>query len=133
MKQFTRHTRSAGFTLIELMIVLVIIGVLAGIAVYNFAGAADKAKKDSTMTRMKMIQGALSTYYAQYSSFPPSGVGMQPLLAEKLLKADAANDMWGRPFAYYSPAPGGAAYMLVSAGSDGIPETEDDLRILPEQ
>lgn len=132
-----RRTSAAirGFTLVELMIVLVIIAVLAGVAVYNFAGAADKAKAQATRAKMAQIKVALSSYYGTYSAYPPSsgaGGGLALLLQEKILTQAAAKDSWNMDFQYYSPA-GDKGYALMSCGADKIPQTEDDILEYPDQ
>ncbi|MBN8645586.1 MAG: type II secretion system protein GspG [Planctomycetes bacterium] len=124
-----------GFTLVELMIVLVIIAVLAGVAVYNFAGAADKAKTEATKAKMAQIKVALSSYYGTYSAYPPSsgpGGGLALLLQEKILTQAAAKDAWNMDFQYYSPA-GDKGFALISCGPDKEPQTPDDIVQYPDQ
>jgi general secretion pathway protein G len=129
------HPAQRGFTLVELMIVLVIIGILAGIAVFNFRGQTDNAKKVATKAKMSQIMTALNTYYGQYSAYPPpasAGGGLPLLIQGGLLTQNAAKDAWGVDLQYYSPA-GDRAYALISNGPDKLPQTEDDITQFPEQ
>lgn len=129
----SRPLARPGFTIIELMFVILIIAVLGGIVAYNFAGAADKAKVASTQASMKTIQGALSQYRAQYNTYPPTTLGLGVLVTEKILTA-APQDSWQKDFDYYSPTssqPSG--YELISYGPDTQPNTADDIRVVPDQ
>ena len=66
------HNRT-GFTILELMVVIVIMGILGGILTINLVGAADRAKVGATKTSMKAVKAALTMYQTQYSSYPPTG------------------------------------------------------------
>ncbi|MFM9957141.1 MAG: type II secretion system protein GspG [Phycisphaerales bacterium] len=125
-----------GFTLVELMIVLVIIAVLAGVAVYNFRGQVDNAKKTATISKMTQIKTALNTYMGTYNAYPPNasqGGGLPVLIQAGLLLQGAAKDAWDVEFQYYSPGPNNQPYALVSLGADKQPNTPDDIVQFPEQ
>ncbi len=125
-----RPARSVpGFTLLELMIVIVIIGVLGAIVGLNFIGAADRAKRAATDAAMKNIQAGLKMYRAQYNIYPPGEIGLQGLVDLRII--EGFNDSWGRPMDYYSPTQT-AAYELISYGEDGMYGTPDDIRKTPE-
>lgn len=114
-----------GFTLLELMIVIVIIGVLGAIVGLNLVGAAERAKRDASIASMRTIQQALKMYHARYSAYPPTVMGFQTLVNENIL-ASIPKDGWDRPFEYYSPGPN-SFYLIVSYGADGVPDGEPDI------
>ncbi len=119
-----REHNRLGFTLLELMVVIVIMGILGGILTINLVGAADKAKVAATQSSMKTIKSALTMYYTQYSEYPPTG-SLDILHAENLIKKEMI-DSWGMLFDYYSPTQN-AAFAIISAGPDKQFETEDDI------
>lgn len=133
MEHETRHRRTArAFTILEVMIVLIIIGLIGSIVAFNVVGAAEKARKQQTEASMKTIQAALKMYNGQYGTYPQGiGVGgINVLVTENLIEADNLSDGWGRDFEYYSPSASGADYELVSLGKDGV-ESDDDIIIYP--
>ena len=72
--------RKSGFTLVEIMIVIAIIGVLAAMAIPNFMNASAKAKKQACITNLQQIQGANATYITEH----PIGAGDPPPTFEQL-------------------------------------------------
>lgn len=129
-----RLVRSAarGFTILELMFVLIIIGVLGAIVTWNLVGAADKAKMTATRANMDIVKKALNTYRAAYNVYPDTATGLEVLVQERLLE-EIPKDGWGRELEYYSPTqtfPNG--FELYSAGPDMTSSTADDVRVTPE-
>jgi general secretion pathway protein G len=115
--------RSSGFTLLEMMLVVVIIGILATVVVINIAGQGDEAKRGATITKLSQIKAALATYYTKNNGYPGSLTALVPTLLEKV-----PNDAWDRPLVYYSPGQeAGKPYSLYSAGADGQNGTADDI------
>lgn len=118
--------RSApGFTLLELMIVIIIIGVLGAIVGLNLVGAADKAKRDATVTSMRQLQQGLKMYHARYSAYPPTEMGLSALINENILQ-NYPKDGWSNEFDYFAPTPN-SLYTIVSYGSDGREGGEADI------
>ena len=117
------HNRR-GFTLLELMVVIVIMCILGGILTINLVGAADRAKIGATKTSMDAVKAALTMYQTQYSSYPPTG-SLQLLIAENFFTKEMV-DAWGIDFDYYSPTQN-ADYAIISAGPDQQFETDDDI------
>jgi general secretion pathway protein G len=118
-----------GFTLIELMVVILIIGLLATIVVQNLKGATDKAKKIKAQADISAIKTALDRYYLDNSSYPSSDQGLAALVSAPQngkVPADyptggyiekIPTDPWGNPYAYQSD---GDTYLLKSYGADGV-------------
>ncbi len=123
-----RSTAQAGFTLVELLLVVAILGILAGVVAYNVSGHSDKARVQATYTSMVSISTALKTYEMNNSGLPQSldaltkdqADGMPPLL-----ESAALNDSWGNPFQYKRLS--SYKFEIRSAGADGQFGNSDDL------
>ncbi len=120
--------RSArGFSLLELMLVLAIIGILIAAATVNLAGTNTQARIQVAKTSMSTIKGALGRYNLQHSSYPAT---LDVLIAQKFLEDKKMADPWGRTWVY---DPRGVnrdqPYILGSYGEDGIAGNEDDLNV----
>ncbi len=130
-----RGVGRAGFTIIEVMIVLVIIGIIGGIVTYNLVGQTDRARISATEQTMATLQGGLTELRAKYGSYP-EGSGAFP--QEIFQIVTDISDAWGNPIMYYAPDPyrdyAGGAYVLISAGPDGNLDTlEDNIFLRPKQ
>lgn len=118
-----------GFTLIELMVVILIIGLLATIVVQNLRGATDKAKRIKAEADISALKTALDRYYLDNGSYPSSDQGLPALVSAPSngkIPADyppggyiekIPNDPWGNPYVYQSD---GDNYVLKSYGADGV-------------
>jgi len=111
-----------GFTLLEIMVVLVIIGVLAAMVAPRFIERADEAKVDTTKAQMQNIGQALKLYRLQNGHYPSSGEGINALVAgdkkgKKYLDL-LPKDGWGNPFVYLAPGVHGD-FDILSYGGDG--------------
>lgn len=128
MQSSLRTVRRAarGFSLLEIMLVVAIIGILMGAVAWNLAGASQKAKISATKIKMRTLKAALIQYSTEQNVFPPT---LQPLVLQKVIEPDGVKDNWGRDF-YYNPqglAPN--PFQLISVGEDGQPNTPDDLDV----
>jgi len=123
--------RSArGFSLLELMLVLAIIGVLMAVAAVNVLGTGTRAKIRATKASLATIQSALNSYSLEYSSFPPV-LGMLTTVKPSFLDdSKKLKDSWEMDF-YYDPQGTSKErpYRLGSYGDDKLPGTEDDIDI----
>lgn len=121
------RTARRAFSLLELVLVMVIIGLLASVAAFNLVGQAQSARVEASKQSIMVIEKALKSYNFNNGAFPTTAQGIQALVPKYLEKPPL--DGWKREFDYYSPAPQGQFdYVIISRGKDGIPDTEDDVR-----
>ena len=123
-----RTRRAQGFTLIELMVVLVIIGVLAALIVPNVLDRTDDARATAARTDVHNIMQALKLYKLDNQRFPTAEQGLQALIARpttapapinwKPYLEKLPNDPWGRPYQYLNPGIKGEVDVM-SFGADG--------------
>ena len=132
-----RRTRESGFTLIEMMVVMVIIGLLVALVGPNFIRQGEKAKGKAARAQIEMLGTALDTFRLDVGRYPTSQEGLaalrqRPFGADRwdgpYLKKDVPGDPWGRPYYYRSPGEGGHPYDLLSYGADGAPGGDGDNR-----
>ena len=124
-----RPRRSRGFTLIELMVVLVIIGVLAALIVPNMLDRADDARVTAARTDVNNLMQALKLYKLDNLRYPSSEQGLQALVAKPTVGVIPPNwrpyldklpsDPWGHPYQYANPGLKGEIDVY-SFGADGV-------------
>ncbi len=138
--------RQQGFTLLEMLVVLVIIGLLAGLVGPRLFGKVDSSKVKTAETQIKMIKGALETLRLDIGRFPTAQEGLAILYyapQEERLKSlwqgpyldeAAPPDPWGTPYQYSVPGSDGRPFALYSFGADGVAGGEQlaaDIGYLP--
>jgi len=126
--------RERGFTLIEIMAVVLIMGLLVGIVGYNILGQVDKARQQTARATISQLESALELYRMDNARYPTTEQGLDALVSKPsgspeprnyppegyLKKRGALLDPWGNPFEYESPGqrnPHG--FDLWSNGADG--------------
>ena len=127
------HGRSqSGFTLIEIMVVVVIISVLIGLVAPNVLTRVDEARVTAAKSDISTLEQALELYKLDNFRYPSTDQGLRALIQKPtsapepknwkpegyLKKAQLPNDPWGNPYQYISPG-SRAAYDLYSLGADG--------------
>jgi general secretion pathway protein G len=125
----TSRKRSAGFTLIEIMVVVVIIGLLAAVILPNVFGNVEKAQINKAQSDIRAIETALTMFKLDNFRFPSTDLGLQALVTKP---ADPSirnwredgylprlpKDPWGNPYQYVFPGNRGRGYDLYSFGAD---------------
>ncbi|MEJ2472237.1 MAG: type II secretion system major pseudopilin GspG [Desulfuromonadales bacterium] len=133
----SRFRENRGFTLIEIMVVVVILGILAAVIVPNFLSRPDEAKVTKAKVDMKGIQEALGLFKLDNGFYPSTDQGLKALVekpqtgripskfpADGYLKKEPV-DPWGNAYVYLSPGLHSQNYDLMSYGADGQPGGEE--------
>lgn len=134
MKQNAKH---GGFTLIEIMVVMVILGLLVAIVAPNLMGRSDQARVTVAKTQMKQVSNALDLYKLDNNRYPTTDQGLRALVEKPSGAPEPRNwspdgympslprDPWDNDYDYSSPGIKGP-YDLISYGSDGREGGDDD-------
>ena len=126
----TRLNPASGFTLVEVMVAIVILGVLAALIVPNVMGRGEKAKVDTSAITLKGVAGALDQYKLDNGKYPSMQDGgldalvNQPASAKNWMqggyvKGGYPKDSWENDIQYVIPGAEGRAFDLYSFGADG--------------
>ena len=143
-----RRASAQGFTLLEMIVVLVIIGLIMGLVGPRLFSQADKAKVQTAETQVRMLRGTLETMRLDIGRYPTQDEGLKLLvqtpadskLAQRwkgpYLEDGLPDDPWGNSYQYSPQASGAHAFTLYSYGADGKDGgtgNDADLGQLPQQ
>lgn len=135
-KRAIRRKNQAGFSLVELMLVVFIMGLLGFVIYQNFAPISDQSRVSKAVTDIRTLESALDQYSLDMFGYPSGAQGLEAL-REAPAGADASsyrpggyirrlpNDPWNSPYQYARPAQQSSAqYDVFSLGADGQPGGE---------
>ena len=110
--------RDEGFTLVELMVVIVIIGLLATIVILNVMPAADRAATTKAQADIATLEQGVEMYRLDNQRYPTSEEGLQALVAGDYVRR-LPDDPWSNPYRYAAPGTDGRPFTISSLGADG--------------
>jgi general secretion pathway protein G len=136
-------TRTRGFTFMEVMVVLLIIGLLSAVVGPNIYGMYKKSQRKTALIQIQELHRALKLFKMDQGRYPAEAEGLNALIHAPAglpkpqefppdggyLGGALPADPWGRPYAYFCPGRAGGAYELVSLGED--PDRADDDLVSP--
>lgn len=110
--------KSAGFTLLELLVVIVIIGLLAGYVAPRYFSQVGKSEIQVARAQIESLEKALDQYRLEKRRYPTAEEGLEAI--RPYLKKAVPNDPWDRPYVYRTPGRNGE-FEVFSYGRDGKP------------
>jgi len=134
-----RRPLQRAFTLVELLLVMVILAVLAGIVLPKFSNRGEQARQTAAKTQIAAFSTALSAFEVDNGYYPRGKEGLEALLQKPNdatnwrgpyleEKGGIPNDPWGRPYIYECPGKHNVnSYDISSMGFDGREGTDDDI------
>ena len=126
-----RPAASRGFTLLELLVVMVIIGLLAGFVAPRYFAQVGKSQVKVARAQIDALDKALDQFRLDVGHYPTSEEGLQALVVQPsgepgwagpYLKKGVPADPWGRPYIYQPTSTHGVDFDLLSYGNDGRPD-----------
>ena len=142
----SRPPRLAGFTLLEMLVVLVIIGLIASLVGPRLFSRVDASKVQVAETQARMLRGAVESYRLEVGGLPPEDQGLDALVTQPASEPQRSRwrgpyldeavplDPWNNPYVYSIPGADGMPFALYSLGADGKPGGEGndaDVGFLP--
>jgi len=137
-----KRRRRSGFTLIEIMVVVMIIGMLSALVGVRVFSIWEKSKRKGAVAQMKNFETALSVYRLDNGRYPTTEQGLDALIKPPTIEPIPRNyprggylgatevpvDPWGNLYVYFSPGLNGEDFTIVSYGADGVEGGEGDNR-----
>jgi general secretion pathway protein G len=119
-----QRNKNAGFTLLEMMVVVMIIGLLAAMVVPNLISNKGKANQKKAVADIAALESALDLYYLDHNHYPPEDAGLKALLSSGKERTDGyirriPKDPWGYNYQYKNPGNYGRIDIF-SLGEDGV-------------
>lgn len=122
------------FTLVELLLVVTIIGILAGAVLVNMGGQSQRARETRAQMDIQAISVAIDRYEIDTGMYPDSSDGLEALRNDPGVQGwdgpyfqKTPTDPWGNEYQYVYPPNNAYNYDLYSLGADGQDSTEDDI------
>lgn len=120
----------AGFSLMELMIVMIILGLLGSLVAPKLFSKVSSSKRKTAVAQMQMFETAIDTYRLDIGTVPNSledlRTSTQPSWDGPYLPKAIPMDPWGKPYIYQVPGQNGSPYSIMSYGLDGKPGGTDE-------
>jgi len=121
---YSLQPTASAFSLVEMMVVLILIGLLASVVTINVRGYLVRGRQDTVRLELATIRDGLETYYGMVGRYPTNEEGLELLTqtSEKLpepILSHVPVDPWGQPYQYHSPGKDNRPYEVVCYGADG--------------
>ena len=135
-QQMGTLTAMRGFTLLEVMVVIVILGIMAAMIAPNVLGRRVPAQQQKVRTDLAALSSALDMYQLDNFDYPTTDQGLQALISSPsqdlvaypkggYLRKNSVKDPWGRDYIYVSPGQQGGEFDIFTYGRDGAPGGEE--------
>jgi len=137
LRKIKRYKRR-GFTLVEILVVVVILGMLAALVIPNIIGSSDEARRTAAAVQIREIENALDIYRLHNGFYPTTEQGLEALVTKPSTNPQPKKyveggymkkipmDPWGNPFIYRSPGEKGTID-IISCGPDGDEGTGNNI------
>ena len=130
MKDNGKRRLERGFTMVELMAVLIILGLLATVVVSNFVGQVDKGRVTTTKANLRLLHTAINQFHMDTGRWPTPDEGLSVLIQQPadvtnwqtggyVETTDLPKDGWGNDFIYEAMPESGRPFVIKSFGADG--------------